>query len=250
MAEHDLAGGVIWPGGEPPDVQVPAPSAMIEREAIFLGTPASFESTVLLYDSRLLRRRVPGLKVSRYCFDVRYSAIEPIWPSWPPPKPAQPRQPVANPGQWCKIGIEPPSWPLFEKSPDAGIIAQLMPGERSLVVLWCEERAWQVVEPHWLDLIAELQRLGLIEAGQDQPPADLRSVPKPPPEREDPEYLTKRRQYVKEHWLKGESQKDILRGLRKAVHSVQSRSTVGRDLDWLEERGEIPPRPKRKKVQQ
>ena len=163
MAEHDLAGGVIWPGGEPPDVQVPAPSAMIEREAIFLGTPASFESTVLLYDSRLLRRRVPGLKVSRYCFDVRYSAIEPILPSWPPPKPAQPRQAVANPGQWCKIGIEPPSWPLFAKPPEAGIIAQLLPGERSLLVLWCESGAWDAVEPHWLDLIAELQRFGLIE---------------------------------------------------------------------------------------
>lgn len=235
--------------GEPIGVAIPA--AMIEREVIFIGTPAIFESTVLLYDSRLRMRHVAGLKVSRYCFDVLYSAIEPIWPSpWPPPKPGTPRQLVANSGQRCTISIDPPNWPFPVKLPDAGITAQLLPGERSHLVLWCEPGAWHAVEPIWLDLLAELQRLGLIEDGQDKPPAERRSVPDPPPEREDPEYIRKRRQCVKEHHLKGESQKDILRGLRQAAYSVRSRSTVSRDLDWLEEHGEIPPRPKRKKVQQ
>lgn len=251
MAEHDLAGGVFWRDGEVPDVQVPAPSVVLEREVIFLGTPASFESTVLLYDSRLLMRRAPGLKVSRYAFHVRKSAIEPIKVHAPSAfrQPAPPPQVLPNPGQWCTIDIEPPSWPLLEKSPDAGIVAQLLPGERSLLVLWCEPGAWDAVEPIWLDLLAELQRLGLIEDSQDRPPAERRSVPKPPPEREDPEYITKRRQYVKEHHLKGESNQDILKGLRQAAHSVRSRSTVERDLNWLEERGEIPPRPKRQRAQ-
>lgn len=136
---------------------------MVDDEVIFKGSPASFESTVLLYDARLLMRQAPRLNVSRYAFYVARSAIEPIRQKAPyvVGKGRAAPQLLANPGQWCKIEIAPPS---YTTSPDAGITAQLMPGERSLVVLWCEPGAWPDVEPIWRDLLGELARLGLLES--------------------------------------------------------------------------------------
>jgi len=158
MGEHEA----IWRDG--------APAPMIEIERVFLGTPASFESTVLLYDARLLMRQAPRLNASRYAFYVASSAIKPIRQNAPyvVGKGRAAPQLLANPGQWCKIEIAPPS---YTTSPDAGITAQLMPGERSLVVLWCEPGAWPDIEPHWRDLLAELARLGLLEKAEAEPPA-------------------------------------------------------------------------------
>ena len=51
-----------------------------------------------------------------------------------------------------------------------------MPGERSLVVLWCEPGAWPDIEPHWSDLLAELARLGLLES--DAAPEPVAQKPK------------------------------------------------------------------------
>ena len=115
--------------------------------------------------------------------------------------------------------------------------------ERKTRLQWlCSEASYPALEKRWHDLIAELRRLGSIES--EEPAAEPeRRVPEPPPSRQDPEYLTKRRQRVKEHWLNGETQREICKALGI------NRSTVQRDLDWLEECGEIPPRKKRKQVQ-
>ena len=48
------------------------------------------------------------------------------------------------------------------------IEAYSLPGERSILVCRTHEDTWSEIEPYWRDLLAELQRLGLIEDGQDK----------------------------------------------------------------------------------
>ena len=147
--------------------------ATIEREEIFKGSPADFEGIVSIHDSRLMMRH--ALKGAFcYAFDVAVSAIEPIKVHSSPigyiGRPLPP-QVMPNPGQWCKINIRPAKW-WTRNDLNTGIVAQALPNQRSLLVLWCEDQDWPEIEPYWLELIAELRRLGCIESAEAELPAE------------------------------------------------------------------------------
>ena len=119
-------------------------AAFIEREKVYLGTPAQFIAATVLYDSRMLLRH--GNK-GHFCYAF-YS-----------------NSPPSELASSARIEIRPAKlW--TRQDLDTGIAAQTLPNQRSLLVLWCKDRDWPEIEPYWLDLIAELSRLGYIEAGE------------------------------------------------------------------------------------
>ena len=140
---------------------------MATDEAIFRGAPAEFESAVRVYDRQLGARLgvplgtmlifktyfTPGvpqrLDIAEVCVAVSNlplaeAALEPM-------------------------GAATYTGPVLAWQWRATITAHALPDRRSHLFLQCEEAIWPGVEPHWQALIAELRRLGYIEAGEAEP---------------------------------------------------------------------------------
>ena len=96
---------------------------IIDREAIFTGTVAQFLGLADAFDARRYSEGV--LRIH----DTRVK----VWPAG------------QTPGH------------------DGFIDCVELPENRTLLVCWAAPEDWAVIEPYWLELVAELRRLGCIE---------------------------------------------------------------------------------------
>ena len=140
---------------------------MATLEAIIKGSPAAFEGEVRAFDRRLCDQH--GLPMgamliykTHYLPNVptRWDVTEVIVAVSDLPLAESVHRPIGG------FGYDSPvmawGWPAI-------ITAHSMPGERSGLLLQCEEAILPVVEVHWQALRAELRRLGYIEAGEAEP---------------------------------------------------------------------------------
>ena len=103
---------------------------MAEHEAIFKGSAADFVRFVDDFESRRDFNSSTVFHLPRYLPDSSRGFVH----------------------------IYPP-----DSDGEGMIEAYSLPGERSILVCWTHEDTWSEIEPYWRDLLAELQRFGLIE---------------------------------------------------------------------------------------
>lgn len=192
---------------------------MATDEAIFRGSPASFESAVRAYDRQLGDQyRIPAGAVMIY-----KTSLTPGVPT---------RQDVAEVtvaisdltlaeaasrgGSW-----EGPSGLVLYWNWRATITAHSMPDGRSQLVVLSEESIWPIAKAHWDILRAELLRLGYIE-----PEPAKRKKRKA-------DEIADRQAKVREYFIGGYTIEEI------AKRQLCGMSTVNRDLKELEAAGKI-----------
>ena len=140
---------------------------MATDERIIKGSPAAFEGEVRAFDRRLCDQH--GLPMgamliykTHYLPNVptKWDVTEVTVAVSDLPLAESVHRPIGG------FGYDSPvmawGWPAI-------ITAHSMPGERSGLLLQCEEAILPVVEVHWQALLAELSRLGYIESAEPEP---------------------------------------------------------------------------------
>lgn len=142
---------------------------MATAEAIFKGSPAGFESAVRTYDRQLADQYgtppgavliyntslIPGVPTRQDVAEVTVAISD-----------LRLAEAASRGGSW-----DGASGVVLYWNWQATITAHALPGNRSRLFLRCEDAILPVVSEHWLDLLAELSRLGMIESGEPEPVA-------------------------------------------------------------------------------
>ena len=147
---------------------------MATDEAIFRGAPAEFESAVRVYDRQLGARLGVPLG-TMLIFKTYFTPGVPQRLDIAEVCVAVSDLPLAE-AVFSPMGAATYTGPIFAWQWKATITAHALPDRRSHLFLQCEEAIWPGVEPHWQALIAELRRLGYIEAGEAELPAEPEPV--------------------------------------------------------------------------
>lgn len=115
---------------------------MVEREAVYLGTPRQFVTAAEIFGWRLYGQGIERQLGTRYGVDAD----------------------MHMGGQWLPADTREPVLAFVNLRGLGHIMAQQIGNERTLLLCFCEDdAAWPFVEPWWLDLLAELARLECIE---------------------------------------------------------------------------------------
>ena len=116
---------------------------MIKREAVYLGTPRQFVTAAEVYGWELYGQGIERQMGTRYGVDEE----------------------MHMGGQWLPSETREPVLAFVDLRGLGHIMAQQIGDGRTRLVCFCEQdAAWRFVEPWWLDLVAELGRLGSIDA--------------------------------------------------------------------------------------
>lgn len=125
---------------------------MIKREAVYLGTPRQFVTAAEVYGWELYGQGIERQMGTRYGVD----------------------EDMHMGGQWLPSDTREPVLSFVDLRGLGHIMAQQIGNERTRLVCFCEQdAAWPFVEPWWLDLLAELGRLGRIEGNAAPEPDPL-----------------------------------------------------------------------------
>ena len=157
---------------------------MANLEAIIKGSPAAFEGAVRAFDRRLCDQHdLPAgamlIYKTHYLPNVptKWDVTEVTVAVSDLPLAESVHRPIGGHGYTGPVMAW--EWP-------ATITAHSMPGERSHLLLQCENMIWATVVHHWRALVAELIRLGYFEEREGllamyQPPkqAELPAEPEP-----------------------------------------------------------------------
>lgn len=116
---------------------------MVQREAIYLGTPRQFVTAAEVFGWELYGRGVERQLGTRYGVD----------------------DDLHMGGQWVPTETREPVLAFVNLRGLGHIMAQQIGNERTRLKCFCEDdEVWPFIESWWLDLVAELGRLGSIEA--------------------------------------------------------------------------------------